>query len=300
MLGRIIKFLKGIFRFTLTPMRPVNIVIVGLLLFFLIVPLAGFLSSIWPPRILSDVTPADFGIEYERVSFETEDGVLIQGWFIPSESDTDKAIVALHGYPADKGNILPIVLFLREDYNLFLFDFRYLGESGGRFSTAGIREVKDLRSAIEFLKDREVRDIGLWRFSVGGAVALSEAWRHPEIKAVFSDSSYARLDILAPELYRIPFVDRPLGAMTIFWSRILLRENLKEKSPEYGSQNLKVPVFITHSKNDDVIPFSHALIIQETLSNNEKAEFWFREDDLHGMISEEYKQKVKEFFTTNL
>ena len=35
-------------------------------------------------------------------------------------------MILLHGYPADKGNILPVLAFLHADFNLLLFDFRYL------------------------------------------------------------------------------------------------------------------------------------------------------------------------------
>ena len=70
---------------------------------------------------------------YQDVSFRTADGLTLRGWHIPSVKTTGKNLILLHGYPADKGNILPALAFLHEDFNLLLFDFRYLGKSEGSY-----------------------------------------------------------------------------------------------------------------------------------------------------------------------
>ena len=97
-----------------------------------------------------------------------------------------------------------------------LFDFRYLGQSEGRYSTAGVKETEDLRAAINFLKSRGVNEVGVWGFSMGGAVALATAVMVPEIKVIISESSYASLDLMALELYRIPLLEYPLAKLTLF------------------------------------------------------------------------------------
>ncbi|MGH7770602.1 MAG: alpha/beta hydrolase, partial [Candidatus Binatia bacterium] len=183
--------------------------------FFLFTPLWGFYISIRPHKFISKITPKDIGLDYEGVSFVTEDRLTLRGWFIPhKERSTAKTIIFLHGYPADKGNILPAISFLSQRYNLFLFDFRYLGQSSGNYSTAGAKEKEDLRSAIGYLKLRGIKEVGVWGFSVGGAVALMAAPEAPEIKAIVSISSYAGLDLMALELYQIPFLRYPLAYLT--------------------------------------------------------------------------------------
>lgn len=49
---------------------------------------------------------------------------------------------------------------------------------------------------------RGIDEVSMCRFSMGGAVALMTAPRMPEIKAIVSESSYARLDLMAHEMYR--------------------------------------------------------------------------------------------------
>ncbi len=183
--------------------------------FFLITSLAGFLQSIFPFKLLSQTRPGDVGLPYEDVSFQTSDGLTLVGWFIPhAERDQAKTLVLLHGYPADKGNILPFLAYLHERYNLFFFDFRGLGQSGGWISTAGAREVQDLFGAMEFLKGRGIQEVGVWGFSMGGAVALMAAPNAPEIKAIIAESPYARLDLMAQELFKILLLHCPLATLT--------------------------------------------------------------------------------------
>lgn len=289
-----------------------------LLLFFLIVFLyflftsfIGFYTSIRPPKIISTLTPSDLQLEYEDVSFVTRDGVTLRGWFIPQSGHdaeemarrgerTQKTIILLHGYPADKGDILPSFAFLSKTYNLLLFDFRYLGESGGTYSTAGAREKEDLLAAIQFLKLRGIERVGIWGFSVGGAVALMTAPHAPEIQALVSQSSYASLNHMVPELYRVPFLKYPLAYLTRLWAFTILGIDLREVSPARSAKNISIPVFIIHSKNDDVISFQHALLIQEALKENPQAEFWFEENLIHGGFGPVYQKRILEFFQRNL
>src|SRR3989344_5757645 len=92
----------------------------------------GVFNSVRPGKVASTATPKNFGLAYEPVSLMTQDGMRIAGWFIPKKDGESKTtLIALHGYPADKGDILSRVVYLADRYNLLLIDFRYFGESDG-------------------------------------------------------------------------------------------------------------------------------------------------------------------------
>lgn len=272
--------------------------------FLLFTSLWGFYSSIRPPKIVSDITPKNLGLDYEEVSFTTNDGVTLVGWWIPSSASAfdgkEKTIILLHGYPADKGDILPALAFLNKEYNLLLFDFRYLGQSGGSHSTVGAKETADLTASIQYLKTRGIDEVGVWGFSLGGAVALMTAPSAPEIKAIVSESSYASLDHMSRELYRIPLLKYPLAYLTGLWAKTFLGIDMEKISPAESAEKLKIPVLIVHSKNDGVIPFKNALLIQASLRNNPRSEFWFQENLIHGQFDEEYQKRIGDFFDKNL
>ncbi len=275
-------------------------IVFAIVFFFIFTSLWGFYISIRPPKITSQITPKDLGLNYEEVSFTTADGIKLAGWYLPAQIEKAKTIILLHGYPADKGNILPAFSFLNKTYNLLLFDFRYLGQSEGKYTTAGAKEVEDLLAAIRFLKTKDINQVGVWGFSMGGAVALMTAPRAPEIKAIVSESSYASLDLMALDLYRIPILNYPLASLTKLWAKIFLGIDLKNVSPANSAKNLNIPILIVHSKNDEVIPFKNALLIQEALKNNPRAEFWFEENLIHGQLGGEYQKRIGEFFDKNL
>lgn len=288
-------------------MTKLILILLVIVAFLLLTSLWGFYTSIRPPKIVSAITPKELGLAYEQITFRTKDGLTLSGWFVSNENAKAKTIILLHGYPADKGDILSTLAFLREKYNLFLFDFRYFGGSGGTYSTAGAKEVEDLKAAIQYLKTRGIDEVGLWGFSMGGAVALMTAPRSPEIKAVVSEASYASLDSMALELYRIPILKYPLAYLTSLWAKIFLGIDLKKVSPAESAKILAIPVLVIHSKNDEVIPFKNALFIRESLKNNSKAEFWFSAKggsvfggEEHGQFGEEYQKKIEEFFLNNL
>lgn len=271
-----------------------------LIFFLLFTSLWSFYISIKPPKIISDITPKNLGLEYEEVSFTTSDGIKLIGWWLPNKNSAAKTLILLHGYPADKGDILPALSFLAEKYNLLLFDFRYLGQSGGSYSTAGAKETADLAAAIQYLKTRGINEVGVWGFSMGGAVALMTAPRTPEIKAIVSESSYVRLDSMANELYRIPLLKYPLAKLTLFWTKLFLGINVYEASPIESVKNFNIPILLIHSINDEVIPFRHAELLTEALKNNSKVEFWFEENLVHGQFGEEYQKRIENFFDKNL
>jgi len=210
-------------------------------------------------------------------------------------------VILAHGYPADKGDIFPAFYFLRKDFNLFFFDFRYHGESGGRYTTIGGKEVEDMLHAIDYLKRKDMKHIGIVGFSMGGAVALMCLDKTNDVEVVVSDSAYARLDLMADELYRqMAFMRKPLLFMTQIWSRLFLRIDLKSVSPMDAVRGKKTPILLIHSKTDEMIPFAQAEMIKEALSENPNAEFYFRDQLTHGMIEPEYQQRILAFLRKHL
>src|SRR5690242_21328003 len=48
-----------------------------------------------PPRKPITRTPADLGVAFEDVSFTTEDGITLSGWYIPARNG--RTLIACHG-----------------------------------------------------------------------------------------------------------------------------------------------------------------------------------------------------------
>ncbi|MBI3292800.1 MAG: hypothetical protein HYZ73_08350, partial [Elusimicrobia bacterium] len=106
------------------------------------------------PRLPLGVVPGEFGVRAEEVQWITEDGISIRGWFLPGLPTQRATIIVLHGWGANRADVLPSTVFLnrRGGYHLLYFDFRAHGESGGTMSSLGGLELKDFAGALEFLK----------------------------------------------------------------------------------------------------------------------------------------------------
>lgn len=272
-----------------------------ILVFIVILSLWVFYNAIRPIlRVTSSETPANYGLTYENVSFYTDDHVLIKGWFIPNKNPRAKTIILLHGYPADKGDILPSRIFLHKDYNLLFIDFRYLGESGGHYSTIGKMEVEDLRAAIKYLHSRNINEVGVWGWSLGGAVVLLASPNLPEIKAIVAESSYARLSLVADKYYPIFGLDVVIGKLLRLWSWVFLNIDLDTLQPAESIKQLKIPVLLIYNKDDKIIGYEHAVLMQEATENKKNVTLIINDNLPHNALMENYQEVIKRFFAEKL
>ena len=275
--------------------------------FIILLSLYGFWVATHPSKYITNLTPKDLGWEYKDVTLTTSDKVKLSAWFVPAVNKSDQVIILLHGYPADKADLLHWSRFLHNDFNLFFFDFRYFGNSEGSLTTIGFREQKDLQSAIDYLQDRGFTKIGAMGLSLGGSVAIMTAAKDSTgsgLNAIVSESAFANIDLMGHQFYRNFFILKyPLTFLTKLWANILLRVDISS-SPEKAAASIKIPVLLIHSKKDATIPFENALRIQKGLQGNPKAEFFFHEEATHGSLpghlQTEYEKRVIEFFKQNL
>jgi len=144
---------------------------------FVTVSLVSFWLAVRPPRLAIPLGPGDFALTVENVTITADDGVKLAAWLLPRAGAP--ALVLLHGYPAEKADLLPIAAALAPRFTVLLLDQRYFGQSGGRATTLGFRERRDLRRAIDFLAARGFTEVGVFGLSLGGAVALLAAAEDP-------------------------------------------------------------------------------------------------------------------------
>lgn len=136
-------------------------------------------------------TPAEAGLAYEDVQFASADGVMLHGWYIPSQNGA--AIILLHGYDNNRLQMLDRASFLaQQGYGVLLYDLRGHGESESDLRAFGWPDVPDVATAVAFLTNQpevEAGRIGILGFSVGGQVALRAAAELPGIQAVVADGA---------------------------------------------------------------------------------------------------------------
>jgi pimeloyl-ACP methyl ester carboxylesterase len=261
----------------------------------LAVSLASFALAVRPPRLTVPLSPDDYRLTVERVSIQAADGIRLSAWFTPRPGAP--AIVLLHGYPAEKADLLPMAAALAPQFATLLVDQRYFGDSEGQVTTLGFRERDDLKRVLDFLQSRGTSAIGVFGFSLGGAVALLTAAEDPRIRAIVAYAPFADLRVLGRELYgwmwlaRYPFVEAML-----LWSRVLLGADISRPSPAEAAGRLALPVLLVHSRQDEQIPFRHAEQLRAALATNTRAEFEFMERGRHGELPAGFEGRMARFF----
>lgn len=153
-------------------------------------------NSLSPAHIIVQQTPSDYGIdEYENVTFTTDDGIRLRGWYIPPESENGMVILLAHGYAHNRETLLPEAKNLTDHgYGALLFDFRGHGESEKALVTLGDRERLDLHAAIDFLASQpKVTRLGAIGFSMGAAALVEVAAEDERLEAIVIEGLFPTL-----------------------------------------------------------------------------------------------------------
>jgi len=267
--------------------------------FIIIISLLQFFVNIRPPRYYSHDTPDKYGLKYENISFTTSDNIKIKGWLITSKKANGTVIIG-HGYPFDKGNILPVAKFLYPDYNLLYYDHRYFGESSGSISTVGIREIRDIKAALDFVRKKfGKKPVAFYGFSLSASAMLMS---NADVNAIIADSAYANLENMIKHIYSIfgP-LKYPFVKTTNIISMVFFKIHPKNVSPAWTIKDIKTPILVMHGEKDSQIPVENAYLLKKS---NPNIELWIAKDADHGeaysLYSGEYKKRVKDFLKKNM
>ncbi len=277
--------------------------------FTLSLSVSGFYISIQPHHAAPLKTPADFGMPFERVAIKTSDNVRLSAWWIHNENKSAArrpVILLLHGYHSSKEDLLSVTSFLFPSFDALMSDFRAHGESGGRFTTIGARETLDVKAATAFLNDKGYKRIGIFGFSMGGAVAL-QMCGEKEVHAIVTDSAYANLGEMIESRYSF-LVFSPLKLLASVTTRILSRIFFgifpDTISPEEDLHTCSVPVFAMHATRDPLVPVAHAGKIKEALQGRKHSRVWILEAYGHGTLhvtfGKQYESRILTFFKKHL
>ena len=171
-----------------------TILVFFVLVYCIVKPILQAYLLAHPRRWVADLSASAVEGTVERVSFRATDDIVLVGWFVPGK-DSGATIVASHGSGTNGASAYAYHGFLsRAGYNVFVFDHRAHGQSGGKATTLGPLEVRDLLGAVAYLRARPDVDpdrIGAIGCSMGSGVVIGGAAEEPAIRGVVAESVYA-------------------------------------------------------------------------------------------------------------
>lgn len=148
---------------------------------------------------------APWHMPYREIVIPTASGNL-KGWWIPADprrradSTPPKVLLFLGGAAGNKSHYLDRVEGLRQlGFSLLLFDYRGYGESGGDFPNE-TQLYQDSQAAWDYLIQQQQvppQQIFLYGESMGGAIALDLAVKHPQAAGSIVQSSFTSMADIA-------------------------------------------------------------------------------------------------------
>ena len=249
-----------------------------------------------PPRSAKrEAALAERRVEYQKrlgermkvITCTSFDGTPLVALMIspkPSE-DPNKPVPAglvfvLHGLTDRKESMLDITESLANaGYVAVAPDLRAHGESGGRYTTLGFWERKDLGAFADYLgrEGYDVSRFGVVGGSLGAAVAIQWAAVDQRIKAVVAVAPVAELRSELNHLYSKFDIGRLTQRILESAAQDAAHFRIPDVSPLKSIGQIQTPVYLAHGYNDDIIPASesrrlfHAAkgpVVLETVQSN--------------------------------
>ncbi|PSP16663.1 MAG: phospholipase [Cyanobacteria bacterium QS_8_64_29] len=218
----------------------------------------------WQPHLIFkptrslERTPADAGASYEQVWVPLEEtGERLYGWWLPSAARDARPLLYLHGNGGTIGINLEQAQLLRAlGFSVLLVDYRGYGRSDGPFPNEQ-RVYQDAKAAWRYLvRQRGYAPERIWAYghSLGGAVAIELATRHPAMAGVITEATFTSIANMAR--HRGPYELIPLEQ--------LLTQRFDSLAKV---RSLEVPLLLIHGTEDAVVPARMSQALYEAASD---------------------------------
>lgn len=283
----------------------------------ILVLLLGTIAGCWwgsnivfypPAKIPLKIFPQQFDLPYQEASFKTRDGITLRGWLIPAQEKTNRTIIFCHGWGDNKGDMLERFRFLHPYFNMFFFDNRAHGDSGGTHSSIGYLESIDFDAALQYLKDTRpewIRSLGICGLSMGATVSIYGMANYPELRCAIFEAPFQSFNGVVMQFasnhFALPYF--PFVWLTLFIIRLRLGGDPEPYSPTFHIQQLSGrPLLFISGEEDQLMPLKRVRGLYEMAG--EPKEFWAVPKATHGRCQEvagkEYERRITQYFHTHL
>ncbi len=229
-------------------------------------------------------TPEQIALEFENLIIDTDDGEKVHAWFVPG-LNAKCTVLFCHGNAGNLSHRLDTVKVFNDlGINFCVFDYRGYGSSTGTCSEEGL--YKDSEAVWKYLvEEREIPSdrILIDGRSLGGAVAARLAGKVNPAGLIL-ESAFASIPDMAPKMSMF----YPVEKLT----------RIKMPTANYV-QDVKCPVLILHSSEDEVVHYDHSKILYEHAPEPKNMVDLAGDHNNCYFISEpDYKKAIREFINS--
>ncbi len=224
-----------------------------------------------------------YKLQAEEFNLKIDEKTTIHGYFFATKG-AQKTIIFFHGNGGNlTNNYGRVALAKKMGYNIVLFDYRGYGQSTGEIKSE--EDIyQDAESVYKYLVEKKKipqNSIIFWGQSLGGAIAMEMAKRHPADKLIL-ESTFTNLENLTPDVLKYGVPD--------FLKKYKF-DNLKKFA------GISTPILVIHSSEDEMIDFQNGkdLFAENPAKKNEFLEI--KGDHNSGFYEnfEKNEQTIKNF-----
>lgn len=252
------------------------IAIICLITFIIIFFISFYLTSVsfFPKKYGYDES---YKIEIDKERFEKEfyDNLTKKEFYIEIDNeckihciyinnDSDKTAIFSHGYSYTLfGSVKYIDMFLKNRYNIILYDHRYHGKSSGNYSTMGYNEKNDLKKIIDWLYNANPENsiIITHGESMGGSTVLLHGSIDHRVNGIIADCPYDNLwnqfKYRLKIEYKLPSF--PFLYIADLISKYRIGTKFSKISPINEIKKINCPVLFIHGSKDNYIPINNSI-----------------------------------------
>ena len=242
---------------------------------------------------------------FEQLQIEADDGVKLNGYYLPAKESSNKVVLFAHGY---LGHAKDMSLFGRhyvEDLGFHMIspDSRGHGDSEGEYIGFGWHDRLDHLKWIDLIIDEfgEDVEIVLHGLSMGAATVLMTSGEDlpDQVKAIVADSPYSGVYQLfsyqLDRMFHLP--DFPILPTLSFVTNMKAGYTLNEASAVDQVRQADVPILYIHGESDVFVPSAMTELLYE--ETNSDADMLLIPGASHGesivLDEEAYLDKLKSF-----
>ncbi|MEO0456083.1 MAG: alpha/beta hydrolase [Cyanobacteria bacterium P01_A01_bin.114] len=245
---------------------------------------------IFKPEPTVDFSPQDLQLDYEEI-WLTVGQAQLHGWWLPS-SASSRVLLYLHGNGENiAANLNHAHRYQQMGFSVLLFDYRGYGRSDGPFPSEQ-RVYEDAAVAWQYLTtQRQVAPSDIWIYghSLGGAIAVDLAVKHPEAAGLVVESSLSSMHQAVNATGQYDWIPVNLILTQRFNSVAKL-------------SSLQMPVLFIHGLEDDILPSDMSQLLYAAAPTPKT--LWLVPGAGHNNVAEvageEYFRQVEAFFEDSL
>ncbi|HEY1113823.1 MAG TPA: alpha/beta fold hydrolase [Chitinophagaceae bacterium] len=200
------------------------------------------------PRPKNKAKPAR---PYEVVRLQSNKA--IECWYIAR--DSAKGTVALfHGYGGEKSGMLDKAeVFYQLGYNTLLVDFMGAGGSEGVQTTIGYKEAEQVKTCVDYLQQRGVKNIILFGTSMGAAAVMKAMDDQPlPVRALVLECPFSTmLQTVKNRFAMMGAPSFPLAQVLVFWGGALNGFNAFAHDPADYARSITTPTLLLWGEKDE-------------------------------------------------